>query len=72
MTRIRTMRSRGSTASTTSAKIKVGIDIIRSLKREKTVSMNPRETAAVKLRMMPSEKEMIVAASATNSVVRAP
>jgi len=72
MTRISTIRFCGRTARTTSAKISVGIDIIRSLKREKTVSINPRETAAVKLRMMPSEKEMIVAASATKRVVRVP
>ena len=34
--------------------------------------MKPPMTAAVKLRSMPSEKEMIVAASATKIVVRAP
>ena len=72
MTRISTIRFCGRTASTTSAKISVGIDIIRSLKREKTRSNKPRETAAVKLRKMPSEKEMSVAPSATDSVVRAP
>ncbi|MNL85657.1 hypothetical protein D3C87_2140490 [compost metagenome] len=66
------MRFCGSTARTTSAKISVGIDIIRSLKRERTVSIRPRETAAVKLRMTPSEKEMTVAADETISVVRAP
>ena len=62
----------GSTASTTRAKISVGIAIIRSLKREKAWSINPPVTAAVNDSSMPSEKESTVAASATKIVVRAP
>ncbi|MNT89960.1 hypothetical protein D3C72_2307820 [compost metagenome] len=72
MTRIRIHRCCGSTASTTRAKIKVGIAIIRSLKREKNWSTKPPMTAAVNDRIMPSENESTVAASATKMVVRAP
>ena len=72
MTRIRIQRCCGSTASTTSAKISVGIAIIRSLKRDSSWSTKPPVTAARKLRTMPSAKERNVAASATKMVVRAP
>ena len=56
----------------TSAKISVGIAIIRSTKRDISSSNQPATTAAVKLRTIPSEKDSVVAARATKIVVRAP
>jgi len=72
MTRTRIHSSCGSTASTMRAKIRVGIAIIRSLRRDRPWSVQPPTTAAVKDSITPSENDRMVAARATQIVVCAP
>ena len=72
MTRISVTRLVGSTDSTTSAKISVGIDISRSTKRDISVSNQPPNTAAEKPSMAPSENDSAVASTAMKIVMRAP
>ncbi len=72
ITRISVSTVDGSTESTTRPKIKVGIDISRSTKRDSTMSSQPPTTAAVKPRIAPSEKESAVAIAAMKMVVCAP
>ncbi len=62
----------GITDSTTSAKIRVGIDMIRSTARDRSWSAQPPRTAARKPRTDPVVKLSTVAAVAMKIVVRPP
>ena len=72
MTRISVTTVEGRTERTTRPKIRVGIDIRRSTKRDMMVSNQPPTTAAVKPRIAPMLKESAVASTAMKMVMRAP
>ena len=72
MIMIRVKRLDGITDSTTSAKIRVGIDISRSTNRDNNWSNQPPMTAAVNPRIEPRENDSKVAMEAMKMVVRAP
>ena len=72
ITRISVTSVVGRTDKTTRPKIRVGIDIKRSTKRDISMSNQPPTTAAVKPRIEPRLKESAVANAAIRIVVCPP